>query len=211
MRVWLPPAALGVDVRHHQIPAVNRTTASAAAPMRSLRREARGAAASVCEETATLPLLRCRRFRSAFVSAATWYRMAGSFSRALDRIRSSSSGASGFRRTTGTGWLWRMASIVSVVLLPRYGSTPVAISYSTTPKENRSLRESTSSPRACSGDMYDTVPMVVPGEVTSSRQVRVAIAPAADPARRPVLASPKSSSFASPRSVTKMFAGLMSR
>ena len=45
---------------------------------------------------------------------------------------------------------------------------PVAISYSTTPKENRSVRASSSSPRACSGDMYATVPSVVPGLVKSS-------------------------------------------
>ena len=36
---------------------------------------------------------------------------------------------------------------------PRNGSVPVAISYSTAPKENRSVRASSSFPRACSGDM----------------------------------------------------------
>ncbi|HOC18470.1 MAG TPA: hypothetical protein PKK95_09390 [Vicinamibacterales bacterium] len=43
-------------------------------------------------------------------------------------IRSRSSGTSGLRRTGGTGWRLRMASIVSVALCPRKGRAPVAIS-----------------------------------------------------------------------------------
>ena len=46
--------------------------------------------------------------------------------------------------------------MISVALWPRNGRTPVAISYSTTPSENRSLGGPTVSPRACSGDMYNT-------------------------------------------------------
>src|SRR5262249_9097163 len=42
------------------------------------------------------------------------------------------------------------------------------ISYSTAPKENRSVRASSSFPRTCSGDMYATVPSVLPGLVRCS-------------------------------------------
>ena len=51
---------------------------------------------------------------------------------------------------------------------PENGTTPVAISYSTAPSENKSERASNSSPRACSGDMYATVPMELPGLVSCS-------------------------------------------
>jgi len=104
--------------------------------------------------------------------------------------------------------------MISVALWPRNGRTPVAISYSTTPSANRSPGGPTASPRACSGDMYDTVPIVVPGDVTSSTRdtVRSSSPPPPAPAvAAERLARPKSSSFASPCSVTKMFAGLMSR
>ena len=36
---------------------------------------------------------------------------------------------------------------------PRNGKTPVAISYNTTPNENKSVRTSSSLPRSCSGDI----------------------------------------------------------
>ena len=58
-----------------------------------------------------------------------------------------------------------MASITTPDVAPENATCPVAISYSTTPKENRSLRASNSSPRTCSGDMYATVPTVLPGLV----------------------------------------------
>ena len=55
---------------------------------------------------------------------------------------------------------------------PVKGGRPVSSSYSSTPVEYRSLRASTTSPRACSGDRYWAVPMtadvavmVVPGVV----------------------------------------------
>jgi hypothetical protein len=44
---------------------------------------------------------------------------------------------------------WKIIPEVS----PRNGNCPVAISYSTAPKENRSLRASKSLPLTCSGDM----------------------------------------------------------
>ena len=51
---------------------------------------------------------------------------------------------------------------------PGNGTDPVAISYSTTPSENKSDRASNSSPRACSGDMYAIVPIELPGLVSCS-------------------------------------------
>src|SRR5208283_1628809 len=43
---------------------------------------------------------------------------------------------------------------------PRKGNVPVAISYRTAPKENRSVRASRSLPRACSGDISRAGEMV---------------------------------------------------
>ena len=69
-----------------------------------------------------------------------------------------------------------MASKISAVLSPRKGTWPVAISYSTTPNENKSVRASRSLARACSGDIYATVPTADPGLVRSGSSVRVAVA-----------------------------------
>jgi len=46
-----------------------------------------------------------------------------------------------------------MALKTAAEVFPLNGKTPVTISYSTTPNENRSVRGSSSSPSACSGDM----------------------------------------------------------
>ena len=68
-------------------------------------------------------------------------------------MRSSSAGRLGFSRTGAVGARFRMASKITAEVLPMKGWRPVAISYITAPKENRSVRVSSSSPRACSGDM----------------------------------------------------------
>ena len=47
----------------------------------------------------------------------------------------------------------RIAAKTIAAVLPLKGSVPVAISYRTTPNENRSVRASSVSPRACSVDM----------------------------------------------------------
>ena len=54
---------------------------------------------------------------------------------------------------------------------------PVAISYSTAPKENRSVRLSNSLARACSGDMYATVPNAAPPPVSGSSVSTVSSSP----------------------------------
>ena len=47
----------------------------------------------------------------------------------------------------------RMASTIAVVERPTNARRPVNISYSTTPNEKISVRPSSGSPSACSGDM----------------------------------------------------------
>ena len=53
----------------------------------------------------------------------------------------------------GVGARFIIASKITPGVSPRNGGTPVAISYSTAPKENRSVRVSSSLPLTCSGDM----------------------------------------------------------
>src|SRR4029434_7879486 len=67
------------------------------------------------------------------------------------------------RCAMGRGARLRIASYTTAVVLPPNAWTPVTISYSTAPSENKSVRESIDSPRACSGDMYDTAPSAAPG------------------------------------------------
>ena len=93
----------------------------------------------------------------------------------------------------------------------------MAISYNTTPNEKRSVRGSSSSALICSGDMYAMVPRVEPASVRRSAVVSplhwsVLVVISIDPVPASErLANPKSRILACPRSVTKMFAGLMSR
>ena len=79
------------------------------------------------------------------------------------------------------------------------GGRPVSSSYSRQPVEYRSLRESTRSPRACSGDRYCAVPI--------TWAVWVIVAWASLIAR----AMPKSMTLMSPLRVTITLPGLMSR
>ena len=51
------------------------------------------------------------------------------------------------------GFASRMALKITPDVSPRNGSIPVHISYSSAPKENRSVRGSSSFPRTCSGDI----------------------------------------------------------
>ena len=59
-------------------------------------------------------------------------------------MRSRSAGRSGFSRTGETGVSSKIALKITGELSPRKGTMPVAISYSTAPKENKSLRASSS-------------------------------------------------------------------
>src|SRR6266567_6898631 len=131
-------------------------------------------------------------------------------------MSSSLAGTSGLRRIGGVGARSRIAWKMSAEVSPRKGIVPVAISYSTAPKEKRSVRASSPFPFACSGDMYAIVPSAAPGLVRCSSLIAVACAvtPAASTillATGVTLANPKSRILAWPRFVTKMFAGFMSR
>ena len=106
-------------------------------------------ATSACPESES----RLSRCKSARISAALWYRNFRSFSSALLITSSSFGETSGFSRMGGTGLRFRIASVITAEVSPRKGRTPVAISYSTTPNENKSVRASSSPPRTCSGDM----------------------------------------------------------
>ena len=80
---------------------------------------------------------------------------------------------------------------------PPNGRQPVTISASTTPNDHTSVRWSSGFPIACSGDMYAAVP-----------DVRILCEALALLITR---AKPKSTIFATPRSVIMMFEGLISR
>ena len=113
-------------------------------------------------------------------------------------MRSSSGGSLGFKRTGAVGALLRMALKIAADVFPSNGRRPVDISYSTTPKENRSVRASSSSPSVCSGLMYATVPSAEPGEVRS-----LTLTPTVGPAVASVVlvTLPRSeTTFASPKS-----------
>ena len=127
-------------------------------------------------------------------------------------ILSNSAGRSGFSLTAGVGVPSKMALKITPELSPRNGNAPVAISYSTAPKENKSVRASSFLARTCSGDMYATVPSAKPGLVRwDSTSMVVAFASALAPCFTESLANPKSRIFACPRLVMKVLAGLMSR
>ena len=74
----------------------------------------------------------------------------------------------GIQAQRRNGRRFSMPSKTVAAVSPANGNVPVAISYSTVPKENRSVRESRSLPFACSGDIYATVPTAVPGLVRNS-------------------------------------------
>src|ERR1017187_7011147 len=81
---------------------------------------------------------------------------------------SSSAGTAGFNDRGDAGFEFITACSVVTTFDPVNGFLPVAISNSTTPNENMSLRTSRTSDRACSGDMYTAVPGITPTWVSDS-------------------------------------------
>ena len=59
----------------------------------------------------------------------------------------------GIQPNRGSGDRIQYGLKITAELSPRNGNAPVAISYSTAPNENRSVRASSSLARTCSGDM----------------------------------------------------------
>ena len=126
-------------------------------------------------------------------------------------IASRLAGISGLMFRTGTGDRVRTASMIAPPVPPPNAWRPVAISYITRPSEKMSVRASSSSPRICSGDIYEGVPLMIPTiEVDSPGSRPESESPPAIPLGTS-FAKPKSSTFAFPRFVMKMFVGLISR
>src|ERR1700689_4042916 len=82
-------------------------------------------------------------------------------------MESHPAGNSGRNELGGGGWPLTTSRRISGRDEPRNGRTPVAASYSTQPKENKSERGPSSSPRVCSGDIYAGVPKTVCAAVAS--------------------------------------------
>ena len=151
---------------------------------------------------------RIRDLSSSRNAAMVWKRSLGSFASARSRIACRAAGASGFRARMGRGLALMTALSCSSRWRPRNGPWPVIISYRMTPRLNTSVRWSTCSPAACSGDPYPSDPMGTPISVRGSSGVLGMWS------RSPwgiILARPKSSTLAWPAAVTMTFEGLMSR
>ena len=114
---------------------------------------------------------------------------------------------SGTRSGSGAGGAWRIAPLNSNPVAPRNGFSPLAISYSSTPSDQMSLRSSAGSPRRISGAITDNVPAMTPSAVSDARDCDRSSSVPRDKAR----ASPKSSTFALPSRVIKTFALFRSR
>ncbi|CAM4044273.1 hypothetical protein COSO111634_31930 [Corallococcus soli] len=122
----------------------------------------------------------CASARSS--SPAVWKRFDRSRSSARQMAASSSGGTSGLSRAGGTMVLSCTARRTAISESPWNRRPPVSSSHSTTPSANTSVRASTLSPRACSGDMYANLPLSTPGLVSVL----------------PAFAMPKSVSFTAP-------------
>ena len=93
---------------------------------------------------------RCNRCKSARISDASHNELGLLLQRLADTVSNSGS-RSGFSLRAETGCRFNMASTMTEDVSPRNVGTPVPISYSTAPKENRSVRASSSFPKTCSG------------------------------------------------------------
>jgi hypothetical protein len=133
-------------------------------------------------------------------AAASWKRSARFFCSAFSSTLSSGSEISGLKLLGGSGLSRTCWYATDTGLSPTKGGRPVSVSYSRQPAEYRSLRASTASPRACSGDRYWAVP--------TTAWVWVIVAEESATAR----AMPKSMTLTmSEFSQYITFAGLMSR
>lgn len=97
--------------------------------------------------------LRAARVRSACTSAADAYRLSRSFASNLRMMRLSTRGTLGLTVRGDGGSSARTALTTDAADAPANAGRPATISYRTAPSEKRSVRASTRSPLACSGDM----------------------------------------------------------
>src|SRR4051794_23870879 len=139
------------------------------------------------------------RSMSVRIAAALWYRSSTRLVSAFMTIESTSGGRSGSSVDGGAACSRTCWYATDTGLSPTNGGRPVSSSYNRHPVEYTSLRESTVSPRACSGDRYCAVPTTAAVWVTADDVSAIA------------RAMPKSITFTSPDGVSITFAGLMSR
>ncbi len=138
-------------------------------------------------------------------------RRSRSFASIFRTRASSSRGTAGLSRVSEGGSAWSSASMTATVFAPSNGRRPARSSQSSTPSEKTSVRASTSRPRACSGDMYATVPSTAPGaERVGSTPIGLQVLlPSPGTGRN--AARPKSRTFTCPLPSTMTLPGLMSR
>jgi len=132
-------------------------------------------------------------------STALWYRANRSLARAWSTTVSSAGDTFALIELGLTGVSLTCWYATATGLSPRNGARPASISKRTTPVEYRSVRASTDSPLACSGEKYDAVPrmaVVCATVVDESEMAR---------------AMPKSITLTWPVLVIMMLPGLMSR
>jgi len=134
-----------------------------------------------------------------------------SFSNALLTISSSFGGRSGFSRTAGTGALRRIASKYPrrAFAAKRQRARSHLVKHYAQRKTIRTRVQILA--RACSGEHIRHRSSVLPGLVRCASLKASRLASMASPLRAMTLARPKSSTFARPRLVIKIFAGLISR
>ena len=143
------------------------------------------------------------------MSRADWKRSPGFFSRQCCTMRCSAGDAPGAGRPRSPAG--PPSGSPSCSRSPSRARTPAAPSASR--RGRRRTRRCPSgdpprSPRTCSGDMYLTVPITVPGSVCSRPSAGASPRRCAGPV---LFARPKSSTFTRPSPVTKMFSGFRSR
>ena len=159
-----------------------------------------GAGTPACD-----PALLIQRSSEA-MSWALCQRSSGSLARHLSTTCSNAGGVSGCSSAIGRGVSLTIAAMRLVLVFPSNARCPVAISYSTAPREKMSVRASACSPSSCSGAMYWNVPTMEPSCVSglccvaASRLTSMTLD----------FARPKSSSFA-PDFVIMMLPGFRSR
>ncbi len=121
-------------------------------------------------------------------SAPLAKRSAGALDNAHCTAASTLPGTASRTRGIGCGVTDTTLAMIACTVFPVWGGSPTSISYTTAPREYRSLRAvSSRSPVACSGLMYSGVP--------SERPVSVSRVP---PAALTASAIPKSATSASP-------------
>ncbi len=193
------------------------TTASSVARAEGTRRRAARLAGTaignaVCEPPPSA--IHCSSLRR---SLADCQRRSGSLARHCMTARSNPGGTAPPGLASGGGSRSMIAAISDAGLAATKGRRPLAISYSTHPRAQRSLRVSGSRPSSCSGARYCRVPTMAPAAVSGAAIVgdsRIASpVPLLSPSRpvNPVAhARPKSISLA-PDRVSMTFPGLRSR